>query len=97
MISKHIRHYLTEEGKQIFPRFLEKLKRVRPEVLGFVDILVGQEKGDTEATHLILVFADKQGLQNWLDNPIHMTLLTELQPYLYKESEIRHFELTSVK
>ena len=97
MISKHIRHYLTVEGKEIFPTFLEKLRKVRPEVPGFVDILIGQEKGDTEATHLILQFADKQGLQNWLDNPIHMTLLTELKPYLYKESEIQHFELQSVK
>ncbi len=97
MITKHIRHYLTAEGKQVFPVLLEKLKKVRPEVPGFVDILVGEEKGDTEATHLILVFADKQGLQNWLDNSIHATLLSELKPYLYQASEIQHFELQSVK
>lgn len=97
MIIKHIRHYLTTESKQVFPVLLEKLKKVRPEVSGFVDILIGQEKGDTETTHLILQFADKQGLQNWLDNPSHVKFLAELKPYLYKESEIQHFELKSVK
>lgn len=96
MITKHIRHYFNQAGLTYFPIWLEKLKQARLDTPGFNDILVGREQDNHGATHLILIFADEQGLKNWDNNHIHIELLAALQPYLQKESVIQLLELESV-
>ena len=92
MISKHIKHYLTAEGKKFFPSWLQRLQQARHEVSGFSDILLGKERGDEEATHLVLLFQDQRALDQWIDNATHRELLPALQSYLYRPSEIQTFE-----
>jgi|GEM_PF-6892784 len=96
MISKHIKHYLTTEGKQFLPSWLQRLQQARHEVPGFKDILLGKESGDEEATHLILLFQDQSALDRWIDNATHRELLAALQGYLYRPSEIQTFEFESL-
>ena len=98
MISKHIKHHLTEAGKTYFTQiWLPKLKAARAETKGFIDILVGQELSHpAEVTHLTLLFQDQQGYDNWGANPVHIELLAELKPYLTQASEIALFQSESV-
>lgn len=96
MITKHIKHYLNEAGQTYFSQWINELKQARLQTPGFKDILVGQQKGDHLTTHLILIFEDEQGLENWNNNQAHTHLLASLQPYLKKASEIEFFTLESM-
>jgi antibiotic biosynthesis monooxygenase (ABM) superfamily enzyme len=96
MISKHIRHYLNDEGKIYFTQWLQELKRAKEETPGFEAILLGSEQDDKQATHLILQFKNQSGYQSWSDNPAHEVLLQDLKPYLIRDSEIRLFDFEVV-
>ncbi len=90
-INKHITHYLTEDGKQFFPQWLEHLRVAASDTPGFDGISLGREQDDEQSLHLILRFKDKQGLLNWQHNGAHYDLLSQLSPYLLKPSDIRYF------
>ena len=93
MISKHIIHYFNANAHEFFQVWLQQLKQASLTTPGFNNILVGKAKDDDSTTvHLILQFADEQGLQNWNDNPVHIDLLAALQPYLVRPSDIQLFE-----
>lgn len=92
MISKHIKHQLSAEGKTYFQQWLKRLDAAKAETPGFVGILIGKQRGDENTTHLILQFENEQGYQNWANNPTHETLLVDLKPYLTTESTITLFD-----
>ncbi|MDF1655604.1 MAG: hypothetical protein P1U34_10885 [Coxiellaceae bacterium] len=91
-INKHITHHLSKQGKALFPQWFEQLQQAAKQTSGFVGVMHGREKGDHQATHVILCFEDKKGLVNWQHNPEHQVLLEALMPYLLKQSSIRFFE-----
>lgn len=77
-----VKHFLNAEGLAYFyNEWYPRVKTVLKEQEGYVSITHQAVVEDLSCIYLILIFKDEPLLMQWVNTPLHQSLLDALEPY----------------
>lgn len=85
MIFVFVEHFLNEEGKAYFPKWLKELSSVLPNHEGFVSIEKIEDVENDERSLLMLKFKDYELLRKWSKSDEHDKMLSLLRKYMLRK------------
>lgn len=94
MYIKHVRHFLSKQGKDFFPSYIQELNEMaKKSVPTFIKAFHGISECHSEQTQLVIFFENKEGLFSWLATEHHEMLLAKLKPYMLKDWQVEGFTI----
>ncbi len=87
MIYVLIEHYLSEGGKQYFPKWVDAVRDALKSQKGFLQLEQIKDMEDIDRSLLLLQFNTLENLQLWAKSEVHQTLLQNLQHYRIKKQQ----------
>ncbi len=92
MIIVQVEHYLSEEGQQLFPKWIKRIAHVLQGFDGFISIKRLSLMDHPDECHLLLEFENSDKLTAWASSDIHHQFIEELAVYRHKKQQLRIFQ-----
>lgn len=87
-ILSHIKHYLTDEGKDFFPRWFEEASEIIQTQPGFVQAKYAYEN---DCVHVWVEFHNEENLLNWASSDLHSELVSKLDKFRTKSLSVQRY------
>ena len=89
MILVIVEHFLSDEGKKIFPEWLKKADSILQSFAGYQSIGKLEQLDYPDSCLLLLRFDCIDNLKIWSGSEEHNKLLSELLPYRFEKHQSR--------
>ena len=81
MIVVHVEHFLNDEGKAFFPKWLDDVEKRLQSHRGFLSLRRLERVDHPDGCHLLLRFESLDLLKKWSSSEDHSHLLERLAPF----------------
>ncbi|MHA1974000.1 MAG: hypothetical protein ACTSW1_13460 [Candidatus Hodarchaeales archaeon] len=93
MILIHVQHFLNDEGREYFPKWIKETERTLKNFKGFKSLKKATRMEEPLENHLFLEFNNLNTLNRWSTSKEHRKLVNKLKKYSIKHYEAEIYKI----
>lgn len=94
MVLVIVEHFLTDEGMDFFPKWIEQTRNILEKSEGFISLNQVESVPHENRTLLLLKFQSLSKLKVWSSSQEHKQILEKLIPYRLVKQKSQIYQLT---